>query len=120
MYSRYYPDDKDTILSIEQDYALSVVMAQNEEAITNIIKGYYMSSDLSEHLVDEVYVPVSCNEKFHWVLAVIALKDRRIHVYNSLSSLRNMESINEIHKLAVMLPTYLSDNEFFEEITRTD
>ncbi|KAF3634216.1 hypothetical protein FXO38_25238 [Capsicum annuum] len=47
-------------------------------------------------------------------------KDRRIHVYDSLSSLRNMESINAINKLAVMLPTYLSDSRFFEETSRTN
>ncbi|PHT32018.1 hypothetical protein CQW23_28355 [Capsicum baccatum] len=31
-----------------------------------------------------------------------------------------MESINEINKLAAMLPTYLSDGRFFEETSRTD
>ncbi|PHT43520.1 hypothetical protein CQW23_17545 [Capsicum baccatum] len=79
-----------------------------------------MPSDLPWHQVDEVYVPINCNGKFHWVLAVIALKDKRIRVYDSLSSLRNMESINEINKLAAMLPTYLSDSRFFEEISRID
>ncbi|PHT53843.1 hypothetical protein CQW23_08305 [Capsicum baccatum] len=60
------------------------------------------------------------NENFHWVLAVIALKDRRIHVYNSLSRRRNTESITEIQKLAKILPTYLSDNKFYDETSRTD
>ncbi|KAM3395938.1 hypothetical protein P3S68_004944 [Capsicum galapagoense] len=31
-----------------------------------------------------------------------------------------MKSINEINKLAAMLPTYLSDSKFFEETSRTD
>ncbi|PHT50412.1 hypothetical protein CQW23_10159 [Capsicum baccatum] len=79
-----------------------------------------MPSGLPWHQVDEVYVPINYNEKFPWVLAVFALKDRRIRVYDSLSSLRNIESINEINKLAAMLPTYLSDNRFFKEISRTD
>ncbi|PHT97936.1 hypothetical protein BC332_33142 [Capsicum chinense] len=63
---------------------------------------------------------VFINEKFPWVLAVIALKDRRIHVYDSLSSLRNMESINAINKLGAMLQTCLSDSRFFEEKSRTN
>ncbi|PHT32360.1 hypothetical protein CQW23_28697 [Capsicum baccatum] len=72
------------------------------------------------HQVDEVYVPINCNENFHWVLAVIALKDRRIRVYDSLSRRRNTKSITEIQKLAKMLPTYLSDSKFYDEISRTD
>ncbi|PHU12427.1 hypothetical protein BC332_19357 [Capsicum chinense] len=119
-YSNYYEDDTDTVITTQQDYAQSVDVVLNEDAITNIIKRYCLPSGLPWHQVNEVYVPVNCNEKFHRVLAVIDLKNRRIRVYDSLSSLRNMESINEINKLAAMLPTYLSDSRFFEEISRTD
>ncbi|KAM3326091.1 hypothetical protein P3S67_001217 [Capsicum chacoense] len=119
-YSNYYEDDTDTVITTQQDYAQFVDVIINEDAITNIIKGYCIPFDLSWHQVDEVYIPINCNEKFHWVLAVIALKDKCIRVYDSLSSLRNMESINEINKLTVMLSTYLSDNRFFEETSRTD
>ncbi|PHU00788.1 hypothetical protein BC332_30575 [Capsicum chinense] len=84
---------------------VNIYITMKLDAITNIIKGYCMPSNLPWHQVDEVYVPINCNENFHWVLVVIALKDRRIRVYDSLSSLRNMESINEINKLAAMLPT---------------
>ncbi|PHU14818.1 hypothetical protein BC332_16023 [Capsicum chinense] len=79
-----------------------------------------MSSSLAWYQVDEVYVPINCNENFHWVLAVIALKDRRIRIYDSLSRQRNIESITEIQKLAKMLPTYLSDSKFYDEISRID
>ncbi|PHU25398.1 hypothetical protein BC332_03730 [Capsicum chinense] len=79
-----------------------------------------MSSDLPWHQVNEVYVPINCKENFHWVLAVIALKNRRIHVYDSLSKRRNTKSITEIQKLAKMLPTYLSDNKFYDETSHTD
>ncbi|PHU14571.1 hypothetical protein BC332_15776 [Capsicum chinense] len=119
-YSNYYEDDTDTVITTQQDYAQSVDVVLNEDAITNIIKGYCMASDLPWHQIDEVYVPINYNDKFHWVLAIIALKDRRIRVYDSLFSLRNMESINEINKLAAMMPTYLSDNKFFEETSHTD
>ncbi|KAF3641719.1 hypothetical protein T459_19179 [Capsicum annuum] len=63
---------------------------------------------------------MNCNQNFHWVLAIIALKDRRIRVYDSLSNIRNMDSSIEIQKLAVMLPIFLSDSEFFEQTSRTD
>ncbi|PHU13426.1 hypothetical protein BC332_14631 [Capsicum chinense] len=109
-----YPD------SVVADYVESVVMADNENAVNNIIKGFLILVGLPWNLVDKVYVPINCNQNFHWVLAVIALKDRRIRVYNSLSNLRNMDSSPKIHKLAVMLPTFLSDSEFFEQTSRTD
>ncbi|KAF3622024.1 hypothetical protein FXO38_31543 [Capsicum annuum] len=108
-HSNYYEDDTNTVITTQQDYAQSVDVVLNEDATTNIIKGYCMSSGLPWHQVDEVYVPINCNNKFHWVLAAIVLKDRRICVYDSLSSLRNMKSINEINKLVAMLPTYLYD-----------
>ncbi|PHU14826.1 hypothetical protein BC332_16031 [Capsicum chinense] len=119
-YSRYYEDDTDTVLTTQQVYAESVRVALIEEAITHIIKGYCMPYGLPWHQVDEVYVPINCNENFHWVLAVIVLKDRRIRVYDSLSRRRNTKSITEIQKLAKMLPTYLSDNKFYDETSRTN
>ncbi|PHT88214.1 hypothetical protein T459_10320 [Capsicum annuum] len=95
------------VLSTQQDYAESVVVADNENLVNNIIKGFSIPSGLPWHLVDEVYVPMNCNQNFHWVLVVIALKDRRIRVYNSLSNIRNMDSSAEIQNLAMMLPTFL-------------
>ncbi|KAM3357845.1 hypothetical protein P3S68_020776 [Capsicum galapagoense] len=99
---------------------MSVVVAENKNTINNIIKGFSIPAWLPWHLVDEVYVPINYNHNFHWVLAVLALKDRRIRVYDSLSNLSNMDSSPEIHKLAVMLSTYLSDSEFFEQTSRTN
>ncbi|PHT44415.1 hypothetical protein CQW23_13573 [Capsicum baccatum] len=119
-YRRYYPNDSDTVISTQQDYVESVVMAYNENAVNNIIKGFLIPVGLPWNLVDKVYVPINCNQNFHWALVVIALKNRRIRVYNSLSNLINMDSSPEIHKLAVMLPTFLSDSEFFEQTSRTD
>ncbi|KAF3619067.1 hypothetical protein FXO38_33091 [Capsicum annuum] len=112
--------DEDTVLSSQHDYAQSIVVAQNKEAIRNIIKKFCISTGLPWHLVDGVYVPLNYNKKFHWVLVIIALKDRRIRVYDSLSKLRNMKSSVEIHKFVVMLSTYLSDSEFFKETSRTN
>ncbi|XP_047270414.1 uncharacterized protein LOC107874080 [Capsicum annuum] len=52
-YSNYYEDDTDTIITTQQDYAQSVDVVLNEDAITNIIKGYCMPSDLPWHQIDE-------------------------------------------------------------------
>ncbi|KAM3361173.1 hypothetical protein P3S68_016027 [Capsicum galapagoense] len=67
-----------------------------------------MPSGLSWHQVDEMHVHINCNEKFHWVLAVITLKDRRIRVYDSLSSLRNMHD-RDCEVLVVRYAEYLSE-----------
>ncbi|PHT29388.1 hypothetical protein CQW23_30987 [Capsicum baccatum] len=88
------------------------MVAKNEDAIANIIQGFCMPAGLPWHMVNEVYVPINCGKEFHWVLAVIALKERLIHVYDSLSDKRKKEPLIEIQKLAVMLLTYLSDNGF--------
>ncbi|KAF3670239.1 hypothetical protein FXO38_07187 [Capsicum annuum] len=64
-YRRYDPDDSDTVLSTQQDYVQSVIVVQNEEALTNIIKEFCIPARLPWHLVAEVYVLVNCNEKFY-------------------------------------------------------
>ncbi|PHT41148.1 hypothetical protein CQW23_20002 [Capsicum baccatum] len=46
--------------------------------------------------------------------------ERLIRVYDSLSSKRKKEPPIEIQKLAVMLLTYLSDNDFYYKTERTD
>ncbi|PHU28987.1 hypothetical protein BC332_01080 [Capsicum chinense] len=119
-YHRYYPNDSDTVLSTQQDYAEFVGVTDKENAVNNIIKGFSIPVGLPWHLVDEVYVPINYNQNFYGVLTVIALKDRCIRVYDSLSNQKNMNSSPEIHKLAAMLPTFLPDSEFFEQTSRTD
>ncbi|PHU12753.1 hypothetical protein BC332_19683 [Capsicum chinense] len=53
-YSNYYEDDTDTVITAQEDYAQSVDVVLNEDAITNIIKEYCMPSGLPWHQVDEV------------------------------------------------------------------
>ncbi|KAG5611110.1 hypothetical protein H5410_022391 [Solanum commersonii] len=43
----------------------------------------YMKAGLPWHIVDDVYIPVNCDGRFHWVLAVVELKRRLICVYDS-------------------------------------
>ncbi|PHT60526.1 hypothetical protein CQW23_02889 [Capsicum baccatum] len=58
-YTRYYPAEPADELSTQQDYAESIVMAKNEDAIANIIHGFCMPAGLPWYMVDEVYVPIN-------------------------------------------------------------
>ncbi|KAF3662464.1 hypothetical protein FXO38_11165 [Capsicum annuum] len=51
---------------------------RNEECLINIIKGFSIPPGLPWHLVDEVYIPINYGDEFHWVLAFVVLKERRI------------------------------------------
>ncbi|KAM3321696.1 hypothetical protein P3S67_002847 [Capsicum chacoense] len=119
-HTRYYPAEPAVDLSTQQDYAESIVVDKNEDSIANIIQGFCMPTGLPWYMVDEAYVPINCGKEFHWVLAVIVLKEKLIRVYDSLSSKRKKEPPIEIQKLAVMLPTYLSGNDFYDKTERTD
>ncbi|KAF3627221.1 hypothetical protein FXO37_29974 [Capsicum annuum] len=119
-HTRYYPAEPVVELSTQQNYVESIVVAKNEDSIANIIHEFCMPAGLPWYMVDEVYVPINCGKEFHWVLAVIVLKERLIRVYDSLSSKRKKEPPIGIQKLAVMFPTYLSDNDFYDKTERTD
>ncbi|PHT85893.1 hypothetical protein T459_07999 [Capsicum annuum] len=93
---------------------------QNEECLINIIKGFSIPAGLPWHLVDEVYIPINCGDEFHWVLAVVILKERRIRVYDSMSRRRRSEPSSEIEKIAKILPTYLDMSDFLDQKVRTD
>ncbi|PHT90606.1 hypothetical protein T459_05719 [Capsicum annuum] len=95
-------------------------VSRNEECLINIIKGFSTSASLPWHLVDEVYIPINCGDEFHWVLAVVVLKERRIRVYDSMSRRRRSGPSSEIQKLAKILPTYLDMSGFFDQKVRTD
>ncbi|PHT55129.1 hypothetical protein CQW23_03615 [Capsicum baccatum] len=85
---------------------------QNEECLINIIKGFSIPADLPWHLVDEVYVSINCGDEFHWVLAVVVLKEKSIRVYDSMSRRRCFGPLSEIQKLAKILLTYLDMSGF--------
>ncbi|PHT49526.1 hypothetical protein CQW23_09273 [Capsicum baccatum] len=98
-HARYYPAESAVDLSTQQDYAESIVVANKEDIIANIIQAFCMPVGLPWYMVDE---------------------ERLIRVYDSLSSKRKKERPIEIQKLAVMLPNYLSDNGFYNKTERTD
>ncbi|KAF3659453.1 hypothetical protein FXO38_12640 [Capsicum annuum] len=72
------------------------------------------------HLVDEVYIPVNYDSEFHWVLAVVILKERHIRVYDSISAKRRSESSSELQKMAIMFSTYLHISDFLDQNICTD
>ncbi|KAK4737385.1 hypothetical protein R3W88_001082 [Solanum pinnatisectum] len=59
-----------------------------ENKIVGTIKRFCIPGGLPWHLTDEVYIPVNYNVEFHWVLAVVVLKEQCIKVYDSMSSSR--------------------------------
>ncbi|PHT35996.1 hypothetical protein CQW23_23696 [Capsicum baccatum] len=93
---------------------------RNEEWLINIIKGLSISAGLPWHLDDEVYIPINYGDAFHWVLAVVVLKERCIRVYDSMSHRRRSRPSSEIQKLTKILPTYFDMSGFLDEKVRTD
>ena len=88
--------------------------SEYEDKIVRIMKGFGIPCGLSWHLEDDVYVPVNSNGEFHWVLAVVALKERCIKVYDSMSSTRfNRKLSSELKWLSTMLPKCLELSGFF-------
>ncbi|KAF3670248.1 putative protein EIN4-like [Capsicum annuum] len=104
----------------EQHELEKLKVSQNEEYLINIIKGFSIPAGLPWYLVDEVYIPINCGDEFHWVLAVIVLKERRIRVYDSMSRRRRFGSSSKIQKLAKILPTYLDMSDFLDQKVHID
>ncbi|PHT76549.1 hypothetical protein T459_20071 [Capsicum annuum] len=59
-----------------------------EMSLINTIKVWSTRAGRPWDMVNEVFVPISFDGVFHWVLTVIALKDRCIRVYDSMASSR--------------------------------
>ncbi|KAF3635983.1 putative protein EIN4-like [Capsicum annuum] len=95
-------------------------VSRNEKCLINIIKDFSIPAGLPWHLVDEVYIPINCGDEFHWVLAIVILKERRIRVYDSMSRRRCFRPSSEIQNLAKILPTYLDMSGFLDQKVRTD
>ncbi|PHT88111.1 hypothetical protein T459_10217 [Capsicum annuum] len=93
---------------------------RNEECLINIIKGFSISAGLPWHLVNDVYILINCGDEFHWVLAVVILKERRIQVYDLMSQRRHSRQSSKIQKLAKLLPTYLDMSGFLDQKFCTD
>lgn len=82
-HARYYNAKDDNEIDTQEFIELIFANSKNERSITNIIKGYRIPAGTPWYLVDEVYVPMNCDDDFHWVLAVIVLRERLIRLYDS-------------------------------------
>ncbi|KAG5631757.1 hypothetical protein H5410_003474 [Solanum commersonii] len=118
-YERYYLANDDDLISTQEHIDRASAVSVYERSITNIIKGFEIPAALPWHLVDDVYIPVNCGGQFHWVLAVVELKNRLIRVYDSSLGSRKKAIQHEIKMLSKMLPSYLMDSGFFEKTERT-
>ncbi|PHT51646.1 hypothetical protein CQW23_06108 [Capsicum baccatum] len=83
-------------------------------------KGFSILVGSPWNLVDEVYIPINCDDKFHWVLVIVVLKERSIRVYDLMSWRRRFGSSFEIQNLSKILPTYLDISGFLDQKVRTD
>ncbi|PHU03126.1 hypothetical protein BC332_28377 [Capsicum chinense] len=115
-----------SIIKKKQDYNAFVFVlhrcsvCKGHRRATRAEEGFSILAGLPWHLVDEVYIPINCGDKFHWVLAVVVLKEGSIRVYDSMSSRRRFGPSSEIQKLAKILPTYLDMSGFLDQKVRTD
>ncbi|KAK4720813.1 hypothetical protein R3W88_011046 [Solanum pinnatisectum] len=107
-HTRYYCSPPDDNFSTQEHMARGPIVSAFKRSIKNIIKEFFIPAEYPWHLVDDVYISVNSDGKFHWVLAVVALKKRLIRV------------IVEIKKLDIMMPSYLHNNGFFNQLERTD
>ncbi|KAM3237696.1 hypothetical protein P3S67_012102 [Capsicum chacoense] len=85
-YVNYYDADAGNELATQDESAKTDEVADMEMTLINTIKGFSPRAGHPWHLVDEVFVLINCDGTFHWILAVIALKERCIHVYDSMAS----------------------------------
>ncbi|KAH0655885.1 hypothetical protein KY285_030767 [Solanum tuberosum] len=84
------------------------------------MKRFSIPAGLPWDLVDDVYIPINRDGKFHWVLPVVELNQRLIRVYDSSIGTRRKVHYEEIKKLSRMLPFYVLDSGFFEKTERTN
>ncbi|KAG5630566.1 hypothetical protein H5410_002283 [Solanum commersonii] len=120
VYKRYYCSHADDTLSTQQHIARADVVSVYERSIKYVINDFSVPVALPWHLVDEVYIPINCDKEFHWVLAVIVLRNRLIRVYDSHLGTRNKSQYDEIKQLSSILPNYLHDSGFFDKIDIID
>ncbi|XP_069143522.1 uncharacterized protein [Solanum lycopersicum] len=64
-YSRYYNSHADDTISTQEHMFRAAVVSVHERSIINIFNGFSIPTALPWHLVDEVYIPVNCDENFH-------------------------------------------------------
>ncbi|PHT93923.1 hypothetical protein T459_01805 [Capsicum annuum] len=74
-YMNYYNLDVAKDHATQDTSARTDEVADMEKSLINTIKGLSTCAGQPWHMVNEVFVPINCDDAFHWVLTVIALKD---------------------------------------------
>jgi len=120
VYNRYYCSSANDTLSTHDHIFRGVTVSVYERSIKDIINGFSIPAALPWHLVDEVYILVNCAGDFHWVLAMVVLRNRLIRVYDSNLVTSNKSQSDEIKQLSIILPNYLHDSGFFDKTDRID
>ncbi|PHU19214.1 hypothetical protein BC332_10365 [Capsicum chinense] len=72
--------NKVDVIAIAEDHNIAVDNPSNASTYEKIVE----PAGLPWYLVDEVYIPINYVDEFHWVLAVVVLKERHIRVYDSM------------------------------------
>ncbi|KAH0668943.1 hypothetical protein KY289_023436 [Solanum tuberosum] len=94
-----------------------VCCVDEEHIIGEYIRGYKVHAVIPWHLVDHIFVLVHVNDKFHWVLAVVSLNDKRINVYDSYRAAgHNAAIMCEVKKLAQLILLKLTVNDYYKNI----
>ncbi|PHU25399.1 hypothetical protein BC332_03731 [Capsicum chinense] len=106
-YVNYYNSDVAKNIATQDTSARTDEVADMEKSLINTIKGLSTCAGQPWHMVNEVFVSINFDDAFHWVLAVIALKDRCLRVYDSMASSQKRKQTSESEKLAVTILTYL-------------
>ncbi|KAF3619435.1 hypothetical protein FXO37_33687 [Capsicum annuum] len=82
-YVNYSNADVGKELTTQDVFTRTNEVSQMGMSLINTIKGLGTPAGQHWHQVNKVFVPINCGSAFHWVLAVIALRDRCIRVYDS-------------------------------------
>ncbi|KAH0754084.1 hypothetical protein KY290_024354 [Solanum tuberosum] len=99
------------------DLDSDVCCVDEEHIIGEYIIGYKVHVGIPWHLVDHIFVPVYVNDKFHWVLIVVSLNNKRINVCDSYKAAGHNASIMcEVKKLAQLIPLKLTVNDYYKNI----
>ncbi|PHU07013.1 hypothetical protein BC332_23502 [Capsicum chinense] len=113
--------DNPSTASKEEDKVEPVSLGERKNThLKGSTSRFSIPTGLPWHLVDEVYIPINCGDEFHWVLASVVLKEKRIRVYDSMSQRRHFGSSSEIQKMAKILITYLDISGFLDQKVHTD
>ncbi|KAM6558954.1 hypothetical protein CsatA_028193 [Cannabis sativa] len=92
---------------IAQKKNLSLITAQH--AIADYIRGRKMLCGSPWHLCDHVFFIIHMETESHWILGRLNIEERRMYMYNSLSTaMKDSAAIKACQPFAVLLPHFFA------------